>query len=63
MKSPKRISRFTRDLWWSVRKTPGLLNRHNVRALWRQSDPDWLSKNRLDLTDEEWAAFRQATID
>jgi hypothetical protein len=38
-----------------------LLSPRNVRALWRQSDPEWLSKHEFPLcTDEEWERFEEA---
>lgn len=37
------------------------LNTRNLRALWIQSDPDWLSKlDPIEMSDEEWAEFQEA---
>jgi hypothetical protein len=30
---------------------------HNLRALWIQSEPGWITVNSTELTDEEWAAW------
>jgi len=48
-----RVWRFTRGVFTLARKH--LLSRHNVRAIWYQSEPGWMDKHPvLDMTDEEW---------
>ena len=55
----ERLSRFLRSLWW-LRGRRSLVTVHNVRALWAQSDPRWLDKQRIDMSDEEAEAFIRA---
>ena len=42
-----------RDLWL---RSP--IDKHNLKAMWVQSDPDWMSKfEPIELTDEEWEEY------
>lgn len=53
-----RALRFVRLLRLSRRlRIP--LTRHNVRAYWIQSDPDWLTKipDTIQMTDTEWDEY------
>jgi len=57
-----RLIRFFRSVRWLVKQR--LLSRHNLRAMWIQSDPGWRDKlPPLDLTDEEWEEFMEALSD
>jgi hypothetical protein len=51
-----RMAYESRSLWL---RSP--VDRHNLRALWFQADPDWLSKlEPIDLTDDEWKMMQEA---
>lgn len=55
--SLSRVRRFLRSARWI--KDRDLLTRHNIRALWTQSDPNWTPAALTldDMTEEDWAAY------
>ena len=55
-----RIRRFVLGIR-TCRKADIPLTRHNLRAMWHQSEPNWFAKGPfLELTDEEWDAGVEA---
>jgi hypothetical protein len=57
-----RLLWFAKHLWSDRRfifQSPIIW--HNARAIWIQSDPDWITKMEpIELTDEEVRAFIEA---